>query len=90
MNKKHVKLITKSTKCVSSEKEFPSYCSLQQHCKKDYVLKARKKSDYVANLNEILENEEDSDQLRNELDACQHFLRDTEMEIRRHKFFIFF
>ena len=40
-NKKHVKSTTKSTKCVSSEKNFPSYYSLQQHCKNDYELKAR-------------------------------------------------
>ena len=75
--------------CVSCEKEFPSYYSLQQHRKKDHGLKARKTSDSVADLIEILENEEESDQLRNELNACQHFLTDTEMENERHNAFNF-
>ncbi|XP_063724371.1 neuronal acetylcholine receptor subunit non-alpha-3-like [Symsagittifera roscoffensis] len=48
-------------------------------------MKARKTSDSVANLNKILENEEDNDQLRDELNACQHFLTDTEIENGRHK-----
>ena len=42
-SKKHVKSIPKSTKCVSCEKELPSFFSLQQHCRKDYGLKARKR-----------------------------------------------
>ena len=75
--------------CVSCEKEFPSYYSLQQHRKKDHGLKARKTSDSVADLIKILENEEESDQLRNELNACQHFLTDTEMENERHNVFNF-
>ena len=88
-SKKHVKSNPKSTKCVSCEKEFPSYYSLQQHRKKDHGVKARKTSDSVADLNKILENEEDSDQLRDELNACQHFSTDTEMENGRHKVFNF-
>ena len=40
-------------------------------------------------MNKILENDEDSDQLRDELNACQHFLTDTEMENGRHKVFNF-
>ena len=52
-------------------------------------MKARKTSDYVADLNKILENEEDSDQLRDELNACQHFLTDAEMENGCHKVFNF-
>ena len=46
-------------------------------------------SEYVADLNKILENEEDTDQLRDELNACQHLLTDTEMENGRHKTFNF-
>ena len=42
-------------------------------------------SDSVADLNKILENEDDSDQLRDESNACQHFLTDTDMENGRHK-----
>ena len=48
-------------------------------------MKARKTRDSVADLNKISENEEDSDQLRDELNACQHFLTDTELENGRHK-----
>ena len=50
-------------------------------------MRARKRSDSVADLNKILENEEESGQLRDELEACQHFLTDTEMENGRHKVF---
>ena len=85
-SKKHVNSTPKTTKCVSCEKEFPSYYSLQQHRKKDYGLKARKTKDSVADLNKIVENEEDSDQLRDELNA---FLTDTKMEKGRHKVFNF-
>ena len=46
-------------------------------------------SDSVADLNKILANEENSDQLRDELNACQHFLTDTEMKNGRHKVFNF-
>ena len=34
-----------------------------------------------------MKNEEDSDQLRDGLNACQHFLTDTEIENGRHKVF---
>ena len=88
-SKKHVKSTPMSTKCVSCEKEFPSYYSLQQHRKEDHGLKARKTSDSVADLNKILENEDNSDQLRDKLNACQQFLTDTEMENERHKVFNF-
>ena len=50
---------------------------------------ARKTSDSVADLINILENEEDSDQLRDELNACQRFLADTRMENGRQKVFNF-
>ena len=76
--------------CFFCEKKFPSYYSLQQHRKKNHGLKARKTKDSAADLKKILENEEDSDQLRDELMACHTFLTDTEMENgRRHKAFIF-
>ena len=88
-SKKHVKSTPKSTKCVSCEKEFASCYSLHQHRKKDHRLRARKMRYSVADLNKILENEEDSDQLRNELNASQHFSTDTEMENGLHKVFNF-
>ena len=52
-------------------------------------MKARKTSDSVADLNKILENEENSDQLRDELNAFHDFLTDTEIENGRHKVFNF-
>ena len=36
-----------------------------------------------------MENEEERDQPRDELNACHHFLTDTETEIGRHKVFNF-
>ena len=42
-------------------------------------------SDSIADMNQALENEEDSDQLRDELNACQHFFTDTDMRSGRHK-----
>ena len=88
-SKKHLKSTPQSTKCVSCENEFSSYYSLKQHRKKDHGLKARKTSDSFANLNKILQNEEDSDQLRDELNAFQHFLTDTEMDMDATKYSIF-
>ena len=76
-------------KCVSCEKEFPSYYSLQQHRKKDHGLKERKTSDSVADLNKILENKEYSDQLQDVLNACQHFLTETEKDNGQDKVFNF-
>ena len=49
----------------------------------------RKTVGSVADLNEIFENEDDKDQLRDELNALQHFWTDNEMENGRHKLFNF-
>ena len=49
------------------------------------MLKSREMSDSIADMNQALENEEDSDQLRDELNACQHFFTDTDMRSGRHK-----
>ena len=84
-----MKSTPKSTKSVSCEKDFPSYYSPQQHRKKDHGLTARKTSDFLLTLNEILENQEDTDQLRDELNACQHFLTDNEIENGRRQVFNF-
>ena len=88
-SKKYVRSTPNSTKCVSCENKFPSFYSLQEHCKKIHGLKAKKTSDSVADLTKILENEGDSDQLRDELNACQHSLMDNEIENGRHKVFNF-
>ena len=69
--------------------EFTSLYSLQQQ-KKDQGIKLTKTSDSVADLNKLLESEEDSQQqIRDELNDRQHLLTDTEMENKRHKVFIF-
>ena len=81
--------LKQSTVCSSCEKEFPSYYSLQQHRRKEHGAKQRKPTETVADLKKILEKEEDSDQLRNELIACQHLLTDTEIENGHHKVFNF-
>ena len=59
-----------STKCGSCEKEIPSYYSLQQYRKKNHGLK-EKNSVLISDLNKNLENVEDRDQLRDELNACK-------------------
>ena len=41
----------------SCEQQFPSYCSLQQHRRKEHGAKQRKPSDTVADLNKIVEEE---------------------------------
>ena len=70
-------------------KNFQAIIHLQQHRKKDHSLNASKTSYSVADLNKIFDNEEDSDHLREELNTCQIFLADTEMENIRHKIFNF-
>ena len=63
-----------------------SFFSLQQHCRKNPGLTV---FDSFADLNENSENEENSDQLLDELNPCQHFLTDIELENGRHKVFNF-
>ena len=84
--KKHVE----STKSVSPEKKAPSYYffSTSYHCKKDYGLKAKKRSDSVADLNKIWEKGADSDQLRDELIPCQNFITDIMVEMDATKYVI--
>ena len=91
MAKKYAQPSSKhSTVCPSYEQEFPSYYSLQQHRRKEYGANQRKPSDTVADLNKIVEEEEeDGEKLKEELSACQHFLVDTEMKNGRHKVFNF-
>ena len=68
---------TQSTVCSSCEKEFPSFYSLQQHQRKEHGAKQRKPSDTVADLNKIVEEEDDGENFKEELSACQHFLVNT-------------
>ena len=68
---------------------FQAIIHFNNIAKKDHGLKAKKTSESFADLNKILENEEYTDQRRDELNACQHLLTHTEMEIGRHKVFNF-
>ena len=87
--KKHGQPSSKqSTVCPSCEQEFPSYYSLQQHRRKEHGAKQRKPSDTVADLNKIVEEEEeDGEKLKEELSAFQLFLVDLEMKNGKHKLF---
>ena len=84
--KKHASLTSKQpTVCSSCKKESPSYYSLQKHRRKE-----RKTSDTVEQLNKIVEEEgENGEKIKDELSACQYFLRDTELENGRHEVFNF-
>ena len=86
MVKKQVQpALKQSTICPSSEQKFPSYYSLQQHQRKEHGAEQRKPSGAVADLNKIVEEEEeDGEKLKKELSAGQHFLLDTKMENGRH------
>ena len=50
-----------STFCSSWEQQFPSFYSLRQHRRKEHGAKQRKRSDTVADLNKIVEEEGDKD-----------------------------
>ena len=91
MAKKHASSSSKkSTVCSSCEQELPSYYSLQQHRRKEHGAKQYKPSETAADLNKVVEEEEEvGEKLKEELSACGHFLIDTEMEKGRHKIFNF-
>ena len=87
VSKKHAQPSSKhSTVCLSCEKEFPNFYSVQQHRRKEHGAKQRKSNDTVSDLNKIVEEEgEDCEKRKEELSTCQPFLVDTEMENGRHK-----
>ena len=84
---KHAPSIFKqSTVCSSCEKEFPSYYSLQQHCREEHGAKQRTHTHTLADLNRIMEEDgEAGEKLKDYLSACHHFPKDTEMEIGSYK-----
>ena len=71
---------------------FPSFYSLQQHKRRKHGTSTKVGTKSSEKLKEVLESEEldqNSDQLQQELSACQHFFDDTEMENGRHQVFNF-
>ena len=59
-------------------------------CNKEHGAKQWKPSETVADLNKVVEEEEEvGENLKEELSACRHILIDTEMEKGRHKIFNF-
>ena len=79
-----------STMCTLCLEEFPSFHSLQQHKKRKHGNSTKVGTKSSEKLKEVLESEElekDNEQLQQELNACQHFFRDTEMENGRHQVF---
>ena len=70
--KKHAQpSLKQSMVCSSSEQEFSSYYSLQQHRRQEQGAKQRKPSDTVADLNKFVEEKgEDGEKLKKELSAC--------------------
>ena len=83
------KLSTVGTICLE---EFPSFYSLQQHKRRKHGTSTKVATKSSEILKEVLESEEldkNSEQLQQELSACQHFFDNTEMENGRHKVFNF-
>ena len=59
VGRKHAQPNSKqSTVCPSCEQEFRRYYSLQQHRRKEHETKQRKRSDTVAHMNKIVEEED--------------------------------
>ena len=78
--KKHATPPLKNThKCKNCFKEFSGFYALRQHKKNEHGI--QKKSPEI-DVNNLLEDD-DAD-LKEELQACQHFLVDSELEKRRH------
>ena len=86
---KDVKLSTVCTVCLE---KFPSFYSLQQHKRRKHGTSTKVGTKSSEKLKEVIESEEldqNSEQLQQELSACQHFFDDTEMENGRHRVFNF-
>ena len=83
--KKHATPRKKSTqKCKNCLKEFSGFYALRQHKTSKHGLQMKSAKLDVSNLLE----DDDSD-LKEELQACQHFLIDSELEKGRHRVFNF-
>ena len=82
--KKHATPRVKNThKCRICFKEFSGSYALRQHKPSEFGLQMKSPEFDVNNL-----LEDDDADLKEELQACQHFLVDSELEKRRHRVFI--
>ena len=83
--KKHATPRTKNThKCKIGFKEFSGFYALRQHKTSEHGLQMRSAELDVSNL-----LDDDDANLKEELQACQHFLVDCELEKGRHRVFNF-
>ena len=87
--KKHATPRVKNThKCKNCLKEFSGFYALRQHkttrAAREHGLQMKSVEFYVRNL-----LEDDDADLKKELQACQHFLVDSELEKGRHRVFNF-
>ena len=81
-----------STVCTICLEEIPSFCSLQQHKRRKHGTSTKIGTKSSESLKEGLESEEsdgNSEQLQQQLSACQNFFVNTEMENGRHRVFNF-
>ena len=81
-----------STVCTICLEEFPSFYSLQQHKRRKHGTSTKVGTKSSGSLKEVLESEEldkNSEQLQEELSACQQFFDSAEMENGRHRVFNF-
>ena len=83
--KKHATPRAKNThKCKICFKEFSGFYALRQHKTNEHGLQMKSAELDVSNL-----LEDDDADLKEELQACQHFLVDSELEKGRHRVFNF-
>ena len=83
--KKHATPRAKNThKCKICLKEFSGFYALRQHKTSEHGLQLKSAELDVSNL-----LEDDDAELKQELQACQHFLVDSELEKGRHRVFNF-
>ena len=83
--KKHATPPLKKThKCKNCLKEFSGFYALRKHKTSEHGLQMKSAEFDVSNL-----LEDDDADLEEELQACQHFLVDSELEKRRHRVFNF-
>ena len=83
--KKHATPQVETThKCKTCSKEFSGFYALRQHKTSEHGIQMKSPDFDVNNL-----LEDNNADLKEELQACQHFLVDAELEKGRHRVFIF-
>ena len=76
--------LTNTHKCKICFREFSGFYALRQHKRSEYGLQMKSAELEVSNL-----LQDDDADLKEELQACQHFLVDSELEKGRHRVFNF-